>query len=125
MHFARHPLRTVFAATLLAALAGACQQAGGDVRSGGGDTGVVYAAASLSAPLRAALDSFSRVTGAAVMEEHGASLELARRITELHRVPDVIALADREVFPELLVPAAVSWYATFARNRMVVAYTDR
>lgn len=75
--------------------------------------------------MRAAMDSFARRTGAVVREEHGASLELARRITELHRVPDVIALADQEVFPELLMPGATSWYAAFARNRMVIAYTDR
>jgi molybdate/tungstate transport system substrate-binding protein len=89
------------------------------------DTVVVYGAASLAGPLRAALDTFSRRTGAVVSEEHGASLELARRITELHRVPDVIALADQEVFSELLMPGATSWYAAFARNRMVIAYTSR
>jgi molybdate/tungstate transport system substrate-binding protein len=91
----------------------------------GRDTVVVYGAASLAGPMRAALDSFSRRTGAVVSEEHGASLELARRITELHRIPDVIALADQEVFPELLMPGAMSWYAQFARNRMVIAYTNR
>jgi molybdate/tungstate transport system substrate-binding protein len=100
------------------------------VACGGGDastrdTLVVFEAASLSAPMRPLLDTFARRTGATVLEEHGASLELARRITELHRVPDVIALADHEVFPELLIPSAASWYATFARNRMVVAFTDR
>lgn len=89
------------------------------------DTLVVYEAASLAGPMRAVLDSFARRSGAVVSEEHGASLELARRVTELHRVPDVIALADREVFPELLIPSATSWYAGFARNRMVVAYTGR
>lgn len=89
------------------------------------DTLVVFEAASLSGPMRPLLDTFARRTGVVVLEEHGASLELARRITELHRVPDVIALADHEVFPELLIPSATSWYATFARNRMVVAYTDR
>jgi molybdate/tungstate transport system substrate-binding protein len=89
------------------------------------DTLVVFEAASLSAPMRPLLDTFARRTGMVVLEEHGASLELARRITELHRVPDVIALADHEVFPELLMPSTTSWYATFARNRMVVAYTDR
>jgi molybdate/tungstate transport system substrate-binding protein len=89
------------------------------------DTLLVFEAASLAGPMRPLLDTFARRTGALVLEEHGASLELARRITELHRVPDVIALADHEVFPELLMPAATSWYATFARNRMVVAYTDR
>ena len=34
--------------------------------------------------------------------EHGASLEPARRITDLHRTPDVIAIADHEVFAERL-----------------------
>ena len=91
----------------------------------GRDTVVVFEASSLAGPMRALLDSFSRRTGAVVSEEHGASLELARRITELHRIPDVVALADQEVFPELLIPGVMSWYAAFARNRMVIAYTDR
>ncbi len=89
------------------------------------DTVVVYSAASLAVPIRAALDTFARRTGTVVQQENGASLELARRITELHRVPDVIALADEEVFSTLLVPRAASWYARFARNRMVLAHTDR
>ena len=89
------------------------------------DTVVVFAAASLAVPIRAALDSFARRTGTVVQQENGASLELARRITELGRVPDVIALADQEVFPQLLVPRAASWYVRFARNRMVVAFTGR
>jgi molybdate/tungstate transport system substrate-binding protein len=90
-----------------------------------GDTVVVFTAASLATSVRVALDSFSRQTGAVVRQESGASIELARRITELRRVPDVIALADEEVFPQLLVPRAASWYVRFARNRMVVAYTPR
>lgn len=89
------------------------------------DTLVVYEAASLAGPMRSILDTFARRTGAIVREEHGASLELARRVTELHRIPDVIALADHEVFPELLLPTSTSWYAAFARNRMVVAYAAR
>jgi molybdate/tungstate transport system substrate-binding protein len=89
------------------------------------DTVTVFAAASLSAPLLAVRDSFARRTGAVVREEHGGSLELARRVTELHRVPDVIALADQEVFGELLIPRATRWYARFATNHMVVAFTPR
>jgi len=95
-----------------------------DARAGS-DTVVVFTAASLAVPIRAALDTFARRTGTVVLQENGASLELARRITDLHRVPDVVALADEEVFPRLLVPRAASWYARFARNRMVLAYTDR
>jgi molybdate/tungstate transport system substrate-binding protein len=88
------------------------------------DTVVVFTAASLAVPIRAALDTFARRTGTVVLQENGASLELARRITDLHRVPDVIALADEEVFPQVLGPRAVSGYTRFARNRMVLAYTD-
>ena len=71
------------------------------------------------------LDSFAARTHAVIQRESGGSLEHARKITELHRIPDVIALADEEVFPQLLVPQYASWYAIFARNRMVVAYTDK
>lgn len=105
--------------------ASACSPDSERMTVAGRDTLVVFEAASLAAPMRAALDTFVRRTAAIVAEEHGGSLELARRITELHRIPDVIALADHEVFPQLLVPAHASWYADFARNRMVVAYTDR
>ena len=109
-------------------LAAACSTSGSDGRGANGaqrDTVVVFDAASLAAPMKAALDSFSRHTGAVVSEEHGASLELARRITELGRVPDLIALADHELFTQQLAAPHTSWYLPFARNRMVVAYTDR
>lgn len=116
--------RTITVLALLAARARPAN-AGPVVACGGADTVVVFAAASLAVPVRAALDAFARRTGTVVLQENGASLELARRITELHRVPDVVALADEEVFPRLLVPRAASWYARFARNRMVLAYTER
>jgi molybdate/tungstate transport system substrate-binding protein len=86
---------------------------------------IVYNAGSLARPLRAALDSFASRTGAQVEQESAGSLETARKLTELHKIPDVIALADYRVFPQLLVPAHTTWYAAFARNRMVLAHTDR
>jgi molybdate/tungstate transport system substrate-binding protein len=85
----------------------------------------VMNAASITRPVRAALDSFAARTGAKYELEPGASLEVARRITELHRTPDVVLLADPEVFPQLLMPAHVQWYALFARNRIVLAYTPK
>jgi molybdate/tungstate transport system substrate-binding protein len=115
------PLRIALLLTTLGALPRPCRATPAQPR----DTVLVFSAASLARPIRAALDSFARRTGAVVQQENGASLELARRITELGRVPDVIALADQEVFPQLLVPRAASWYVRFARNRMVLAYTDR
>ena len=89
------------------------------------DTVVVYVAASLARPLRAVADSFGHITGTAVVLESGGSLEHARKVTELQRIPDLLVLADHEVFPQLLMPAHVGSYEQFARNRMVIAYTPR
>ena len=118
---ARRP-PAAFTIVLSAAMLAAC----GDQPAGAGrDTVVVYVAASLAQPMRAVADSFARRTGAVVLMESGGSLEHARKLTELRRVPDVLVLADHEVFEQLLMPAHVVWYAQFARNRMVIAYTRR
>ena len=84
---------------------------------------VAFNAGSLAVPLRAALDSFAAHEHATLEQENAGSLETARKLTELHRIPDVIALADYQVFVQLLMPKFVSSYAQFARNRMVLAYT--
>jgi molybdate/tungstate transport system substrate-binding protein len=86
---------------------------------------VVYAAASLTRPLRAALDTFSAETGIAYELESQASLELVRKVTELQQTPDVLVLADYRLFPATLVPEHVARYTVFARNRIVLAYTPR
>jgi molybdate/tungstate transport system substrate-binding protein len=115
-------------ASLLALAGAACGDARSVPRSaisGTRDTVLVYLAASLTKPLQAALDTFALRNNVVVERESGASLEHARKITELGRIPDVIALADVEVFPQLLMPAHVTWYAEFARNRMIIGYTER
>lgn len=82
-------------------------------------------AASITRPMRAVLDSFSAHTGVKYELEPGSSLEIARRFTELDRRADVVLLADPELFPQLLMPKYANWYALFARNRIVLAYTER
>jgi molybdate/tungstate transport system substrate-binding protein len=86
---------------------------------------VVYNAASITRPMRAVLDSFSARSGTRYVQESASSLELVRRLTELHAVPDVLALADPDLFPALLEPTFTSWHALFGRNRIVLAYTPR
>lgn len=86
---------------------------------------IVFTAGSLARPLKAVLDSFARAEGATYQLESGGSLETARKLTELGRIPDVIALADVEVFPQVLAPRFVTWYATFATNRMVIAKSPK
>jgi molybdate/tungstate transport system substrate-binding protein len=120
-------------ATLAVALGmGACgggdgqqQSAGADSPGGGDRRLVVFNAGSLAIPLRAALDSFAAREGATVEQENAGSLETARKLTELGKIPDLVGVADYEVIPLLLIPDHTTWYAKFARNRMVLAYTDR
>lgn len=89
------------------------------------DTVVLFIAASLTKPLQPALDAFAAKNDIVIQRESGASLEHVRKITELHRTPDLLLLADADVFPRFLVPQYASWYAEVARNRMVVAFTDK
>jgi molybdate/tungstate transport system substrate-binding protein len=89
------------------------------------DSILVFVAASVANAFKTQFAAYSGATGATVLTESGGSMEHARKITELGRIPDVIVLADDEVFPKLLSPQHVSWWATFAENRMVVAYTDK
>jgi molybdate/tungstate transport system substrate-binding protein len=86
---------------------------------------VVYNAAALARPMRAVLDSFQARTGVRYEQETAASLELARKVIELGGEPDVVALADPDLFPKLLEPRFSTWHALFARNRIVLAYTSR
>jgi molybdate/tungstate transport system substrate-binding protein len=89
------------------------------------DTVLIFEAGSLAGPIAAAAAGFTARTGIPVKTESGGSLAQARKLTVEHRIPDVVALADANVIPALLIPRYASWYARFARNRVGLAYGDR
>ena len=125
-----HTLSACFAVALVACARDASRDAYGDSTSAAASaalTGplVVFNAGSLSQGLRSAFDTLEPRLGFTLEQEPAGSLETARKLTELHRIPDIIALADYEVFPQLLMPAHVNWYLRFARTRMVLAYTEK
>ncbi len=59
-----------------------------------------------------------------IQRESGGSAKLVRSIIDLDKKCDVIAVADYSLIKNELVPDYASWYINFARNRMVLAYTD-
>lgn len=121
-------MRRPFAATLFAAALSLLAACGRNARpAAAADTGPldVMNAASVTVPLRALLDTFSARTGIKYALQPGASLELARLITETGRRPDILLLADPEVFPKLLEPRFANGYEIIARNRIVLAYTPQ
>jgi len=83
---------------------------------------VVFNAGSLAVPFQRLLTAFAeRHPDVRWSQEHSGSLAAVRKLTEFDRIPDVIALADRTLFPRFLLPAYLDWYATFAGNAMVLA----
>ncbi len=87
---------------------------------------VVFNAGSLAKPFNELLRAFkARHPGVVPAQENSGSLEAARKLTELGKIPDVIGVADYGVISKILVPEHAGWYATFARNSMVLIYTDQ
>ncbi|MFI5209603.1 MAG: tungstate ABC transporter substrate-binding protein WtpA, partial [Gemmatimonadales bacterium] len=72
---------------------------------------VVYNAGSLAAPFRDLLNAFvARNPGVVPAQENSGSVEAARKLTELGKIPDVIGVADYGVIPKLLIPKFAGWY---------------
>lgn len=86
----------------------------------------VFNAGSLAYPFRELLAAFAAAhPGIEPRQESSGSLEAARKLTELGKIPDVLAVADYGVIAKLLMPAFTTWYVTFASNAMVLVYSDR
>lgn len=119
---ARRPAAAVVMGMALSGSAG-CGRSG---EASSGASLELFTAGALALPLRAAADSFAALRGGppALLEAAG-SLETVRKLTELQRTPDVVAVADADLLAELLVPRWTSWYVVIARDRMVLAYTSR
>lgn len=86
---------------------------------------VVFNAGSLAKPFSDLLRAFATRNPEVVpAQENSGSLEAARKLTDLGKIPDVIGVADYGVIAKLLIPVHATWYATFARNSMVLIYSD-
>jgi molybdate/tungstate transport system substrate-binding protein len=87
---------------------------------------VVFNAGSLAKPFGELLQAFKRrYPDFAPAQENSGSLEAARKLTDLGKIPDVIGVADYGIIPKLLIPKHADWYVTFARNSMVLTYTGK
>jgi molybdate/tungstate transport system substrate-binding protein len=103
-----------------------CGQPGSDQASNKQLQLIVFNAGSLTAPIADLLGEFSRLhPGVTPQQESSGSLEAARKITELGKPCDVLAVADYEVIPSLLIPQHADWYVIFARNELVLIYSPK
>jgi molybdate/tungstate transport system substrate-binding protein len=87
---------------------------------------VIFNAGSLAKPFSELLRAFKvKYPDVVPAQENSGSLEAARKLTDLGKIPDVLGVADYGVIAKLLIPSWATWYATFGRNSMVLIYTDQ
>ena len=75
-------------------------------------------------PLEQIEGQFERLHGVNIDIEGGGSRTVCRWVTELGKPADVVAVADYTVIDDLMFPEYADWYICFARNEMVIAYTE-
>lgn len=63
--------------------------------------------------------------GIEVQLEAAGSVTCVRKITDLNRTCDIIALADYSLIDRLLIPNHASWAMKFATNELCIAYNEQ
>ncbi|TKJ30343.1 MAG: tungstate ABC transporter substrate-binding protein WtpA [Chloroflexi bacterium B3_Chlor] len=87
---------------------------------------IIFHAGSLTVPVDALTEAFQAQHPKVRFEtEASGSNAAARKISELGRQADLMLSSDYTVIEELLMPDFADWYVQFARNTMVIAYTDQ
>ena len=82
-------------------------------------------AGSLTGPFEKVKAAFeAEHPGVTVTLERGGSVDIIKRITGSGDSADVLASADYALIPQMMVPEHADWYLTFAKNRMVLTYTN-
>lgn len=119
---------TVFcAAVFMCGCTGNGEKTPGEEQGQSGESKVlkVFHAGSLAAPMEEMEKAFeNKYSNVDVQLYSGGSTKLAKEITELQKTCDVYASADYLLIPDLMVPDYASWYATFAKNKIVLCFTE-
>lgn len=86
---------------------------------------IIFHAGSLSVPFKELAEEFNKkYPNILVLRESAGSRAVARKVSELHKPADIVAVADYEVIKDILMPKYTNWYLPFATNKMVIAYND-
>ena len=85
----------------------------------------VFCAGSLTLPLEEIKAKFEMDhVNVEVQIEPSGSVAAVQKITESDKLADVLAAADFTLIPSMMMPDYADWCVRFAKNRMVIAYTD-
>ena len=85
----------------------------------------IYHAGSLSMPMEELEQRFEELhPDVDVQREAAGSVASVKKITELGKQADILASADYNLIPSMMMPEFADWYVAFARNQIVIAYTN-
>ena len=86
---------------------------------------LVFAAGSLASPFAKLKTTFDAAnTGAELGVYTGPSVTQIEKVTKKNMKADAVASADAYLIPDLMFPQNASWMLSFARNAMVIAYSN-
>lgn len=86
---------------------------------------IIFHAGSLAKPFSELEELFeSQNPGVDVLRESSGSKLAARKVSELKKSADIVAVSDYSVIPEILYPDYADWTVYFAKNSMVIVYTE-
>lgn len=94
------------------------------------ETLVIFHAGSLSVPLQQLELKFAEyakknlVVRVNFQDEASGSVKAVRKVTDLGKKADVVAVADYTLIPQLMVPNYTDFYVLFATNEIVIAFTE-
>jgi len=84
----------------------------------------IFHAGSLSVPFSKIEKAFEKkYPYIDVRREASGSVQAIRKITDLHKPCDVVAVADYTLIPKMLFPHYTDYVKLFARNELVLCYT--
>jgi len=86
----------------------------------------VFLAGSLAGPFEKLKAKFEeKYPNTEVQLEPAGSVDVIKKVTDTKKPADVVASADYALIPQYMVPNDADWYLTFAKNSMVLTYTDK
>ncbi len=86
----------------------------------------IFSAGSLSIPLEKIKDVYQKTHPNVKIEiESSGSVLAVRKVIELGKKADIVAVADYILIPKMMMPKWVNWYVMFATNKIVVAFTNK
>jgi len=87
---------------------------------------IIFHAGSLSVPMKEIKAEFNKVYPKVnVLLESAGSVECARKVTDLKKPCDIMAVSDYIVIDKMLIPAYADWNIKFASNELCIVYSDK